>query len=196
MGCSSDKNTLIKDNDESNVNNSISINESNNSILYNKDRKSNNQKSKGKNPFLFLEHLIIEDKKKNNKRINKGDKVFLDLSALFYTPEELKDDYKYDNENDIDINDVKKDFQNDNDIKNIDNIINEKNDIDNINDEGKNDIKRNNFRKLSKKIIVEHIINKKSTLLSKNNIDNDNNNKNKSDIENNISINSNQKDLI
>ena len=196
MGCSSDKNTLIKDNDESNVNNSISINESNNAILYNKDRKSNNQKSKGKNPFLFFEHLIIEDKKKNNKRINKGDKVFLDLSALFYTPEELKDDYKYDNENDIDINDIKKDFQNDNDIKNIDNIINENNDIDNINDEGKNDIKRNNFRKLSKKIIVEHIINKKSTLLSKNNIDNDNNNKNKSDIENNISINSNQKDLI
>ena len=189
MGCSSDKNTLIKDNDESNVNNSISINESNNAILYNKDRKSNNQKSKGKNPFLFFEHLIIEDKKKNNKRINKGDKVFLDLSALFYTPEELKDDYKYDNENDIDINDIKKDFQNDNDIKNIDNIINENNDIDNINDEGKNDIKRNNFRKLSKKIIVEHIINKKSTLLSKNNIDNDNNNKNKSDIENNISIN-------
>ena len=59
MGCSSDKNTLIKDNDESNVNNSISINESNNAILYNKDRKSNNQNSKGKNPIKEIRFFLI-----------------------------------------------------------------------------------------------------------------------------------------
>ena len=80
MGCSSDKYSLPQEKEKDDeIENSL-----NQRILKNKNKK-----------FTIIEEYVLKDKLKNIKSENQN-KIVVDISALFYTEEELKEEYKYD----------------------------------------------------------------------------------------------------
>ena len=95
MGCSSDKYSLPQENEEydKNKNNDLPV-----------IRKS-------KSFSIIQDYVLKNNRQKTELNYKKNKIVVVDLSALFYTEEELKEDYNYDDEEDKskkDINNCKR----------------------------------------------------------------------------------------
>ena len=83
MGCTSDKYSLPQENEEYDQNKNYDL-----PVI---------RKSKS---FSILQEFVLKNNRQKTELNDKKNKIVVDLSALFYTEEELKEDYNYDDEED------------------------------------------------------------------------------------------------
>ena len=105
MGCTSDKYSLPQENEE-----------------YDKNKNNDLPVIRKNKSFSIIQYYFLKNNRQKTELNYKKNKiVVVDLSALFYTEEELKEDYNYDDEEDKskkDINNCKR-----NEFKKITNKI-------------------------------------------------------------------------